>query len=181
MTSRKKIFGIISIFVLSILAVLFVPEDIFESDDPTPGELEGVWYHKNINCMDGPYTIWIFENGEGFKYSSVHQSIEPLGTYKKLPDGKYELTKQKLVKTTSPIYPFFKKRFNDSQPEGMVQLENGDIHCTSVTILEPHKKYMPAEIIEKFKLKRVTDVPKFHNLYLAFKKLLKEKGVDQEE
>ena len=95
-----------------------------------------------------------------------------MGNYKKLSDGKYELTKVRIIKPDSPalINREYRKR-----------LSNRSLQYTQKTILAPCRNYMPYEVVVEVKLRRVTDVPKFQKLYQEFKQLLKEKGVNAEE
>jgi len=171
MNIRLSLFGT-AISVLVIAAFVLVFNYISDYVDSTPSEIEGIWYHHNLNCMCGPYSVIIFKDGKAFRYSSVHKECGIIGSYKKLTAGRYELTEEVLLKQGTDSHAEFEKMLEEKKREfnDLVIHPDGNISYKTTTILTPYKKYMPYSIEGfYFKLKRVTGDILFERIYNEWK------------
>lgn len=176
--ANKYLLSAVLVFIFAILALVltFIICDTYEYDQ-TLCEIEGIWYHPKLNCLEGPYNILIFENGEFYGYSSIHNDYEKEGYYKKLHGGEYELTEPILLRSGDVANTSFIKVYNEMKYEfqNVRILENGDIVNKIVTIRAPTKKFMPYYILKDkpFKLRRMTGIAKFEKFHNDFEVLKK--------
>lgn len=173
MLQRNKfmlILSLVFIFLIALFVFIFISSAAYF--ETKSGKIEGIWYHPKINCLEGAYTIYIFENGKAYQYSSVHKAYSSLGVYKNLEDGKYELTDSYILKEGTDAHGMFKKIYLERASEfvNVKLLPNGNFLSTSKRVLVPKEKYMVYDVDGEgeVKLRRMTGVGRFEKLYRDF-------------